>query len=121
MLVSRPSRVAATVIAGCVIAGLFSAPIAAQKKDDKKNAAAQQGSDQSKMSDDQRKELTPLARTIDEVMKTGTAGTFNVTMKDNAAQLAADPAPVPLAFKNDFLKASNNLIYVPFVVSIEPG
>jgi hypothetical protein len=120
MLVSRPRRVAATVVAGCLLASLSAAPLMAQKKDDKKN---QQGtsSDQSKMTDGQRQELTPLVRTIDEVMKSGTAGTFNVTVKDNTATLQPDPAPVPLAWKNDFLKASNQLIYVPFVVSIEPG
>jgi hypothetical protein len=28
---------------------------------------------------------------------------------------------VPLTWKNDFLKATNNLIYVPFIVTIEPG
>ncbi len=81
-----------------------------------------QPQDQSKLSDQQRQELTPLVRTIDEVMKSGTPGTFAVTTnKEGAATLAPDPAAVPLTWKNDFLKATNNLIYVPFVVTIEPG
>ncbi len=106
-------------LAALAVFGVLTAPaLDAQKKDDKKN----QAQDQSKLSDQQRQELTPLVRTVDEVMKTGTGGTFAVTTnKEGAATLAADPAVVPLTFKNDFLKATNNLIYVPFVVAIEPG
>ena len=63
--------------------------------------------------------LGTFTTTIDEVMKGGTAGTFAVTTnKEGAATLAPDPAAVPLTFKNDFLKATNNLIYVPFVVTM---
>jgi hypothetical protein len=74
------------------------------------------------MTEAQRNEITPLVRTVDEIMKGGTAGTFGVTVDKNLiATLTPDPAPVTLTWKNDFLKATNNLIYVPFVVSIEPG
>jgi hypothetical protein len=106
-------------LAALAVFGVLTAPaLDAQKKDDKKN----QAQDQSKLSDAQRTELTPLVRTVDEVMKSGTAGTFAVTTnKEGAATLAPDPALVPLTWKNDFLKATNNLIYVPFVVVIEPG
>ena len=97
------------------------AALGAQKKDDKKNQQGQ-ASDQSKMSDAQRNELAPLVRTVDEVMKSGTAGTFAVTTnKEGAATLAPDPASIPLTWKNDFLKATNNLIYVPFIITLEPG
>ena len=107
-------------LAALAVIGVLTAPaLDAQKKDDKKN---QQAQDQSKLSDAQRQELTPLVRTVDEVMKSGTAGTFAVTTnKEGAATLAPDPAAVPLTWKNDFLKATNNLIYVPFIVTIEPG
>jgi hypothetical protein len=106
-------------LAAIALIGFLTAPAAAQKKDDKKNQA---GQDQSKLSDAQRTELTPLVRTVDEVMKSGTPGTFAVTTnKEGQATLAADPAAVPLTWKNDFLKATNNLIYVPFIVTIEPG
>jgi hypothetical protein len=106
-------------LAALAVFGVLTAPaLDAQKKDDKKN----QPQDQSKLSEQQRTELTPLVRTIDEVMKSGTAGTFAVTTnKEGAATLAPDLTTVPLTWKNDFLKATNNLIYVPFIVTIEPG
>lgn len=106
-------------LAALAVIGVLTAPaLDAQKKDDKKT----QAQDQSKLSDQQRQELTPLVKTVDEVMKSGTPGTFAVTTnKEGAATLAPDPAAVPLTFKNDFLKATNNLIYVPFVVTVEPG
>jgi hypothetical protein len=109
-------------LAALALIGFLTAPaLDAQKKDDKKNQQGQ-AQDQSKMSDAQRNELAPIVRTVDEVMKSGTAGTFAVTTnKEGAATLAPDPAPVPLTWKNDFLKATNNLIYVPFIVTLEPG
>jgi hypothetical protein len=118
MPVFRPQR----GLAALTVIGLLTAPtLDAQKKDDKKNQQGQ-ASDQSKMSDAQRTELAPIVRTVDEVMKSGTPGTFQVTTnKEGAVALAADPAAVPLTWKNDFLKATNNLIYVPFIVTIEPG
>ena len=75
MLVSRPWRVVATV----VVVGLLTAPglLAQRKGDDKKDQGKQ---DQSKLSDPQRQELAPLVRTVDEVMKSGNAGTFAVTV-----------------------------------------
>jgi hypothetical protein len=106
-------------LAAFAVIGALTAPaLHAQKKDDKKT----QGQDQSKLSEQQRQELTPLVKTVDEVMKTGTGGTFAVTTnKEGAATLASDPAAVTLTWKNDFLKATGNQIYVPFIVSIEGG
>jgi hypothetical protein len=118
MPVFRPQRGVAAI---ALIAFLTAPALFAQKKDDKKNQQGQ-AQDQSKMSDAQRNELAPLVRTVDEVMKSGTPGTFAVTTnKEGAATLAPDPAAVPLTWKNDFLKATNNLIYVPFIVTLEPG
>ncbi len=99
--------------------GVLATPMFAQKKDDKKDASASQ----TKFTDAQRQELLPVIRTVDEVMKNGTPGTFNVTVgKDpNApAQLQPTTADVNFTWHNDFLKATNNLIYVPFIVSAEP-
>jgi hypothetical protein len=109
-------------LAAFALIGVLTAPaLDAQKKDDKKSQGQGQAQDQSKLSDQQRQELTPLVKTIDEVMKTGTPGTFSVLLKDNAAVLMPDPATVTLGWKNDFLKATGNQIYVPFTVTIDTG
>jgi len=107
----RPGR---TAVAAAVI-GLLATPVFAQKKDDKKDSS------QPKFTDAQKQELLPVIRTVDEVMKSGTAGTFNVTVpKDGTgAQLQPTTADVQLVWRNDFLKATNQLIYVPFIVSVE--
>jgi len=107
----RPGR---TAVAAAVI-GLLATPVFAQKKDDKKDST------QPKFTDAQKQELLPVIRTVDEVMKNGSAGTFNVTIaKDsNNAQLQPTTADVQLVWRNDFLKATNQLIYVPFIVSVE--
>jgi len=56
------------------------------------------------------------------VMKSGSPGTFNVTVAKDAptAQLQPATPDVQLVWRNDFLKATNQLIYVPFIVSVEP-
>src|SRR5689334_15790618 len=107
----RPGR---TAVAAAVI-GLLATPVFAQKKDDKKDSS------QPKFTDAQKQELLPVIRTVDEVMKSGNAGTFNVTVpKDGTgAQLQPTTADVQLVWRNDFLKATNQLIYVPFIVSVE--
>ncbi len=109
-------RAGRTAVAVAML-GVLATPMFAQKKDDKKDAS------QTKFTDAQRQELLPVIRTVDEVMKNGTPGTFNVTVgKDpNApAQLQPTTADVNFTWHNDFLKATNNLIYVPFIVAAEP-
>jgi hypothetical protein len=109
----RPGR---TAVAAAVI-GLLATPVFAQKKDDKDKKDSQP-----KFTDAQKQELLPVIRTIDEVMKNGNAGTFNVTVPKDApgAQLQPTTADVQLVWRNDFLKATNQLIYVPFIISVEP-
>jgi hypothetical protein len=107
--------------AAAAILGMLATPAFAQKKDDKKDQS-QKSADQTKFTDAQRQELLPVIRTVDEVMKNGTPGTFNVTVAKDAptAQLQPATADVQLVWRNDFLKATNQLIYVPFIVSVEP-
>ncbi len=108
-------RTAAVAAATVAMLGLLASTARAQKKDDKKDSS------QPKFTDAQRQELLPVIRTVDEVMKNGSAGVFNVTLaKDsNTAQLQATTGDVQLGWRNDFLKATNQLIYVPFVVSVD--
>jgi hypothetical protein len=117
MTVFRASRI--TALAALI--GLMAAPSAfAQKKDDKKS----QQQDQNKLTDAQKTELTPLIKTIDEVMKGGSTGSYTTLMgKDNTATVtpAAAAAESPFTWHNDFLRASNQLIYVPYIVTIEAG
>src|SRR5690349_24130532 len=102
--------------AAAAILGLLATTAFAQKKDDKKDAS------QPKFTDAQKQELLPVIRTVDEIMKnSGSAGTFNVTVPKDAAgaQLQPTTADVQLVWRNDFLKATNQLIYVPFIISVE--
>lgn len=125
MSVFRPlrqqtGRALAALLLASVSVGLHAAPAEAQRRG--QTQKDQPANDQSRLSDAQRADLAPLVRTVDEVMKTGTAGTFSVTVsKEGAAQLQPDASAVPLAWRNDFLKATNNLIFVPFTIAIEPG
>lgn len=114
MTVSRASRI--TALAALI--GLMAAPSAfAQKKDDKKN----QQQDQNKLTDVQKAELTPLIKTIDEVMKGGGTGSYTTVLKDNNATVTPGATDSPFTWHNDFLRASNQLIYVPYIVTIEAG
>jgi hypothetical protein len=117
MTVSRALRI--TALAAFI--GLMAAPSAlfAQKKDDKKNPQQ----DQNKLTDAQKTELTPLIKTIDEVMKGGSSsGTYTTVVgKDNTATVTASGTDAPFTWHNDFLRASNQLIYVPYIATIEPG
>jgi hypothetical protein len=109
----RAGRTAAAV----ALISVLATPVFAQKKDEKKDNS------QTKFTDAQRQELLPVIRTVDEVMKNGTPGTFNVTVgkEPNAtAQLQPTTADVQFTWHNDFLKATNQLIYVPFIVAVEP-
>jgi hypothetical protein len=115
MSLSRPLSCIWRTAAAVAVLGLLATTAFAQKKDDKKDSS------QPKFTDAQRQELLPVIRTVDEVMKNGSAGVFNVTLaKDsNNAQLQPTTADAQLVWRNDFLKATNQLIYVPFIVSVE--
>lgn len=72
----------------------------------------------------QKQEAAPLAKLADEVMKGKEPGTYLVTPPKDPAKDAptqAAPASIALTWKNDFLKADQNLIWVPFTVSVDPG
>ena len=75
----------------------------------------------------QRQEAAPLARLADEVMKGAAPGTYLVTAKDPASKDAKDtpsqavPETIALTWRQDFLKAQQGLVFVPFSVSLEPG
>jgi hypothetical protein len=108
-------RVTATLL---IVLAAVAAPLDAQRRDDKKNA-------ESGMNPAQRQELLPVFRLVDEVMKGTAPGTYTVpaVAKEpaTAPQPVAAPGDVPLTWRNDFLKAQGDLIYVPFSVTIEPG
>lgn len=114
MTVSRALRITALA----AVVGLMAVPVAfAQKKDDKKNQT-----DQNKLTDAQKAELTPLIKTVDEVMKSGGSGAYTAVVgKDNTATVTPNAAAGTPSFgwHNDFLRASNQLIYVPYIITIE--
>jgi hypothetical protein len=114
-MVRTPVRVSLALLTVSVALG---AVLGAQRRDDKKPADAG-------LNPAQRQELAPLFRLVDDVMKGTAPGTYIVpsaTAKEPAApQPQAAPADVPVTLRADFLKAQNQLIYVPFTVLIEPG
>jgi hypothetical protein len=125
----RASAALVGLILTALIATTGAVRLGAQKKEDKK---PQEGA----ITAAQRQELAPVVTLVDEVMKgTVPAGSYMVPptaagkdVKDApapAAPASTGPQPaspdVPLSWKNDFLKAQNNLIYVPFTISVEPG
>jgi hypothetical protein len=107
------------------VVAVAAAPLA-QKKDEKKPADGG-------LSAAQRQELLPLFRLVDQVMKGTAPGTYLVPpppkdgkdkgKEGEAAAAAPQPAPaeVPITWRNDFLKAQNQQIFVPFTVQVEPG
>lgn len=112
MFLSRSPRVALLAL----IVALAPAALVAQKKDDKKA--------QDQQANANRHELMPLVRGTDEVMKGGAAGTWLVSGSESgqpAPQAQAAPGDVPLTWRNDYIKATDNLIYVPFTITVEPG
>jgi len=122
----RTSTRTATVLATLLTAiAVFAAPSAlAQRKSsdkDKKTADA--------LSAAQHQEAAPLARLADEVMKGAAPGTYLVVPpKDANAKEAKEgppsqPAPseITLGWRNDFFKAQEGQIFVPFTVSVDAG
>jgi hypothetical protein len=77
----------------------------------------------------QRQEAAPLAKLADEVMKGTAAGTYLVTppkdpaKSDGKEAAATQPAPseIALTWRNDFLKAQQGQIFVPFTVQLDAG
>ena len=120
-MLSIPTRTSVVLAALVVAFASLSGPALAQRKDDKDKKPAEG------LTAAQRQEAAPLARLADEVMKGAAPGTYLVTAKDPASKDAKDaasqPAPenIALTWRQDFLKAQQGLIFVPFTVSLEPG
>ena len=113
---SRTSVVLAALLA---LAAAAVSPALAQRKDDKEKKT--EG-----LTAAQRQETAPLARLVDEVMKGAAAGAYLVTMpKDPAAKELPAPqatqADATLVWRNDFLKAQQGAVFVPFSVAAEGG
>ena len=115
-----PSRTSVVLAALVALASAAAPPAFAQRKDEKDKKA--EG-----LTAAQRQEAAPLARLTDDVMKGATApGTYLVTVpKEPAAKDVPPPqattADVTLAWRNDFLKAQQGAVFVPFSVSAEGG
>ena len=121
-MLSIPTRTSVVLAALVVAFASVSGPSAlAQRKDDKDKKPAEG------LTAAQRQEAAPLARLADEVMKGTAPGTYLVTAKDPASKDAKDtpsqvaPDTITLSWRQDFLKAQQGLIFVPFTVSLEPG
>lgn len=92
-----------------VLLGL--APIVAQKKDEKAAAAA----------DPKQQAIDALVAATNEAMK-GAKGTAVFLVDPVARTVNADPATqVAMTLSADYLKASDNKIYAPFTVTVQPG
>jgi hypothetical protein len=120
-MLSIPTRTSVVLAALVVALASVSGPALAQRKDDKDKKPAEG------LTAAQRQEAVPLARLADEVMKGTAPGTYLVTAKDPASKDAKDspsqaaPENIPLTWRQDFLKAQQGLIFVPFAVGVEPG
>src|SRR5262249_54919845 len=116
MSLSRPPSCIWRAAAAVAVLGLLATSAFAQKKDDKKDSS------QPKFTDAQRQELLPVIRTVDEVMKNGSAGVFNDPPRkhSNNAQRQHPRADAQLGGPNDFLRATTQLISAPFIASVEP-
>jgi hypothetical protein len=107
---------ALVALASALVLPASAAPQRAKDDKDKKPAEAFTAA--------QKQEAAPLAKLADEVMKGTAPGTYLVTPpKDPAKDAPTQPAPaaITLTWRADFLKADQNLIWVPFTVSVDPG
>lgn len=115
-ILSRTSVVLAALVALAAAAS----PALAQRKDDKDKKT--EG-----LTATQRQETAPLARLVDDVMKGAAApGAHLVTVpKDPTAKDVPPPqatqADATLVWRNDFLKAQQGAVFVPFSVTAEGG
>jgi hypothetical protein len=124
-MLSNPTRTSVVLAALAVAVASVSGPSAlAQRKDDKDKKPAEG------LTAAQRAEAAPLARLADEVMKGAAPGTYLVTPRDPASKDAKDakdtpsqavPETIPLTWRQDFLKAQQGLVFVPFTVSVDAG
>jgi hypothetical protein len=119
---TRTSAVLATLVFGLAAFAVPSA-LAQRKPTDKDKKAADA------LSAAQHQEAAPLAKLADEVMKGAAPGTYLVaTPKDpnakdpkEAGPSQATTADVTLGWRNDFFKAQDGQIFVPFTVSVDSG
>jgi hypothetical protein len=125
-MLSIPPRTSVVLAALVVaLASVSASPALAQRKDDKDKKPAEG------LTAAQRQEASPLARLADEVMKGAAPGTYLVTppkdpsskdkdkdAKDTPSQAAPE---IALTWRQDFLKAQQGLVFVPFTVTVEPG
>ena len=119
---TRTSAVLATLL---MVLAAFAAPsaLAQRKPSDKEKKAADA------ISAAQHQEAAPLAKLTDEVMKGAAPGVYLVaTPKDpnakdpkEAGPSQAAPADITLGWRNDFFKAQDGQIFVPFTVSVDSG
>jgi hypothetical protein len=119
---TRTSAVLATLL---TVLAAFAAPsaLAQRKPSDKEKKAADA------ISAAQHQEAAPLAKLTDEVMKGAAPGVYLVaTPKDPNAKDPKEagpsqpaPADITLGWRNDFFKAQDGQIFVPFTVSVDSG
>ncbi len=121
-MLSIPTRTSVVLAALVALASVSTSPALAQRKDDKDKKPAEG------LTAAQRQEASPLARLADEVMKGAAPGTYLVTPpKDPAKDKDAKDTPsqtapeIALTWRQDFLKAQQGLVFVPFTVTVEPG
>jgi hypothetical protein len=128
-MLSIPTRTSVVLAALVALASVSVSSVSvlavrAQRKDDKDKKPAEG------LTAAQRQEAAPLARLADEVMKGAAPGTYLVTPpKDPAAKDGKDAKDTPsqqapeiaLTWRQDFLKAQQGLVFVPFTVTVEPG
>jgi hypothetical protein len=100
-----------TLLTTGLLALVFSVgPVQAQKKDDKAAPAA----------DPKQALISGIVGATNEAMK-GAPGTYVYTADPVAMSVAADPATtVAMTLSIDYLKASDNKIYGPFTVTVQP-
>jgi hypothetical protein len=119
---TRTATVLATLLTALAAFAVPSA-LAQRKPTDKEKKAADA------LSAAQHQEAAPLAKLADEVMKGAAPGTYLVVppkdanAKDpkDAAPSQAAPSDLALGWRNDYFKAQEGQIFVPFTVSVDGG
>jgi hypothetical protein len=120
---SIPTRTSLVLAALAVaVTSVSVSPLLAQRRDDKDKKPADG------VTVAQRQEVAPLARLADEVMKGLAPGTYLVTPPKEPGKEPKDAAPsqpapeaVTLGIRQDFMKAQQGLIFVPFTVTVDSG
>ena len=120
--ITRTSAVLATLLTA--VAAFAVPPALAQRKPSDKDKKAADA-----LSAAQHQEAAPLAKLTDEVMKGAAPGTYLVaTPKDPNAKDPKEAGPsqatasdITLGWRNDFFKAQDGQIFVPFTVTVDSG